>query len=135
MALGILNILSFMRKCSWSWRLVMEFPLVSDHICISNSFLVNSSGKVQYIFLCGISIKPFVLNVTGFSNRKALWSPLLLSIYMWRKLQYGSNLGNFNSFSSSDLEIEQVGNTIFQCTAAYVMYVQYMLRSFSKHLH
>lgn len=134
MALGIRNSLCFMRKCSWSWRLVMEFPLVSDHICISNSFLVNLLGKVQYIFLCGISIKQIVLNVTGFRNWKALCSPLLLSLslYIWRKLQYGSNLG---SFSSSDLEIERVGNTIFQCTAAYIMYVQHMLRSFSKHLH
>lgn len=125
----------FMRKFSWSWRLAIEFPLVSDHICISNSFPVNSSGKVLYIFLWLISIKQIVLNVTGFSNWKASCSPLLSSICIWRKIQYGSNLGNFNSFSSSDLEIERIGNTIFQCTAAYIMYVQHMLRSFSKHLH
>lgn len=140
MALGIWNILYFMRKCSWTCRFVIEFPLVPDDICISNSFLITLLGKVPYIFLYKISVEQIVLNVQlFFSDWKASWRPLLLFIYIyiyiWRKLQYGSNLRNFNSFSNSDLEIEWVGNTVFQCTAAYIMYVQHMLRSFSKHLH
>lgn len=91
-----------------------------------------------YLHFHGIPIKEICpkCQIADFSSDwKVSWGLLLLFTCIWRKLQSVSNLRNFNSFSSSDLEIEWVSNTIFQCSAAYIMYVRHMLRSFSKHLH